>query len=173
MARMQNRLNFVKKEIKQKEGVNILVGINNRRNRYGSFIQKIIIQLGKSFFVKTTKNNRLGYIHSSVGSLAFAHTGISNKTNSTKKVLNISIGTYNTKKTIADSFFNIEEKELIIFDTHFETNNNTINYEAYPTTSLYERSGSLISIDNIYRKHIKVTNVPEKGINNLETYNLY
>lgn len=169
IARIQNRLNFVKKEFKQKDNVSILVGINNRRNRYGSFIQKVVIQLGKSFFIKTTKDNRLGFIHSSVGSLAFSNLGISPKTKNQKKAINISLGIEKS-----NSFFDIEEKEIIIFDTHYEIIDNAkVNYEVYPTTSLYERNGSLLSIDNIKRKHIKVINVSEKNINNLETYNLY
>lgn len=169
IARIQNRLNFVKKEFKQKDNVSILVGINNRRNRYGSFIQKIVMQLGKSFFIKTTKDNRLGFIHSSVGSLAFSNLGISPKTKNLKKAINISLGIEKS-----NSFFNMEEKEIIVFDTHYEIIDNVkVNYEVYPTTSLYERNGSLLSIDNIKRKHIKVINVSEKNINNLETYNLY
>jgi len=169
IARMQNRLNFVKKEFKQKDNVSILVGINNRRNRYGSFIQKIVIQLGKSFFIKTTKDNRLGFIHSSVGSLAFSNLGISPKTKNLKKAMNISLGIEKS-----NSFFNMEEKEIIVFDTHYEIIDNAkVNYEVYPTTSLYERNGSLLSIDNIKRKHIKVINASKKHINNVETYNLY
>jgi len=131
------------------------------------------MQLGKNFFIKTTKDNRLGYIHSSVGSLAFAHIGLSTKENNNAKALNIHIGTSNIKKDISDSFFDTIEKDFLIFDTHFEFTNKANAYEVYPTTSLYERSGSLVSIDNICRKHIKVSNVGEKGINNLETYNIY
>ena len=172
IAIIENRLNFVKKEFKQKDNVSILVGINNIRSRYSLFINKVIIQLGKSFFIKTTKENRLGFIHSSVGSLAYSHIGIPSKI--IKNINQISIGIDNSKKTLANTFFKREENNLIVFDTHYEIlEQNSNAFEVYPTTSLYERSGSLISIDNIYRKHIKVINAPQKHINNIETYNLY
>ncbi len=55
--------------------------MNSLRGKYASFLQEVTRRLGKAFLVKTGHNARLGYIHSSVGSLAFAHLGLtSNKT---------------------------------------------------------------------------------------------
>jgi len=92
IARIENRLSFVKKELKSNDKISIFIGINNRRNRYGTFRQKVVLQLGKTFFIKTTKRNRLGFIHSSVGSLAFSHMGYNSKIKNKKNIQNIFVG---------------------------------------------------------------------------------
>ena len=77
------------------------------------------------------------------------------------------------KEQIQDHF-NKEKVQSFSFDTHcLETNKKTIVNNLYPTTSFYERSGSLVSIDNLIRQHSKVINVNEKNVNNIESYYIY
>jgi NADH dehydrogenase/NADH:ubiquinone oxidoreductase subunit G len=79
---VENRVGFVKSFINSNLPFGILLSVNALRNNYAYFIQKIIYSLGKLFFIKTNKKDRIGFIHSNVGSLAFSHLGVYSKNTS-------------------------------------------------------------------------------------------
>ena len=172
---LQNRLIFIKTEIKKKEGIFLLNGANSNNHKYGIFLQEVFIALGKYFFIKTKKQTRLGTIHSSVGSLAFSHIGFKSINSiNILKIKQINVGLEHSTKSFIKNFFNKKTKETFTFDTHYNDieKKNIVNI-VYPITSFYERTGSLISIDNLIRQHNKVINVNEKYVYNIESYYLY
>ena len=181
LAIKENRVPTVKIEIKKVEIVTLLYGETTTRHKYGLFIQQLILQLSKYFFVKTKNQNRFGVIHNSVGSLAFSHIGfktLNYKYNQRNKniieIKQVNVGLNNSNKFFINNHFNKEKVQSFSFDTHcLETNKKTIVNNLYPTTSFYERSGSLVSIDNLIRQHSKVINVNEKNVNNIESYYIY
>jgi NADH-quinone oxidoreductase subunit G len=165
---IENRVGFIKNYVNQSNSVGILLGINNLRGHSSTFLQQLVRQLGKYFFVKTGKNDRLGYVHSSVGSMAFAHLGLITKNKNKKNIL-FSVGTGNMGNA---SSFNTEEtfNHVVAFDTHFEMTSKDDNLiKLLPITSLYERDGHLLSIEGRLRKHLKVVTAPNY-VYNLETY---
>ena len=130
--------------------------------------------LGKLFFIKTIGDNRLGYLHGSIGSLAFAHLGLKSKVDFSFE--NKTVFTIN-RSVDPESFFNRISKQnrkgkLIIFDTHYYT--NMISYsnifkeiKGMPVTSLYESDGHGISLEGRIRKHTKVIKAP-KAVRSIE-----
>lgn len=78
-ASLENRVAFVKSRLALQHPVGILLSINSLRNENASYLQKLVVSLGKFNFTKTAKSDRLGFLHSSVGSLAFAALGLSTK----------------------------------------------------------------------------------------------
>ena len=171
---IENRCNYNKVIMKNDIPVGILLGVNSLRNSYSFFLQKMIYSLGKSFFVKTKGENRLGYLHSSVGSLAFAYFGLKSRTESSFK--NKTIFTIN-RSVDSENFFNRTIKQdkivkLIMFDTHYFS--NILNFtkifqevKGMPVTSFYENEGHAISLEGRVRKHTKVLGAP-KEVRNLE-----
>ena len=148
--------------------------MNSLRNQYSIFIQKITYSLGKFFFIKTIGENRLGYLHSSTGSLAFAHFGLEAKINSNYKSKII----FSINRSVdSENFFNRTLKQnktikLILYDTHHFT--NSMNYskvfkevKGLPITSFYENDGHAISLEGRVRKQVKVLNAP-KEVRSLE-----
>ncbi len=101
-ASLENRASFVKERITQASPIGILLSVNSLRNNHASFLQKLVVTLGKVNFTKTVKNDRLGFLHSSVGSLAFAYFGLGGKKrdNTTNTTL-FTVG----QPAFADSFF--------------------------------------------------------------------
>ena len=181
LAIKENRISFVKAALQKKERVTLIYGETITRHKYGLFIQQLILQLSKYFFVKTKTQNRFGIIHNSVGSLAFSHIGF--KTIDYKyaqinehiaKIKQINVGANNINKSFIYNYFNKRKSQSFTFDTHYiETNIEGLKNNLYPTTSFYERSGSLLSVDNLIRQHNKVLNVNEKNVNNIESYYIY
>jgi NADH dehydrogenase/NADH:ubiquinone oxidoreductase subunit G len=98
---VENRVSYVKSFINCNLPFGILLSVNALRNNYSCFIQKIIHFLGKLFFIKTNKKDRIAFIHSNVGSLAFSYLGVYSKNRS------------------SDSFF---EKEYSLFTAGQNTN---------------------------------------------------
>ena len=175
IALKENRLSIVKKEIKKDDGIGVLFGATTTKHKYSNFRQQITLCLSKYFFIKTKQQSRFGMIHNSVGSLAFSHRGFKTKILNNKKFswnYQINVGLETTTKSFIKNFFNKNKKFIFNFDTHcLETDPKTkINY---PITSLYERSGTLISIDNQIHTHNKIINVNEEQIQNIETYYRY
>jgi len=84
------------------------------------------------------------------------------------------VGLEHSTKSFIKNFFNKKTKETFTFDTHYNDieKKNIVNI-VYPITSFYERTGSLILIDNLIRQHNKVINVNEKYVYNIESYYLY
>ena len=168
-------------EIKKSEITTFVYGETTTRHKYGLFLQQLILQLSKYFFVKTKNQNRFGIIHNSVGSLAFSHIGfktLNYKYNKRNKniieIKEVNVGLNNTNKSFISNHFDKEKVQSFTFDTHCrELNKKNLVNTLYPTTSFYERSGSLLSIDNLIRQHSKVINVNEKNVNSIESYYIY
>jgi hypothetical protein len=76
---VENRSIWIKNFIKASNTSGIYISVNIFRNTNAIFRQKLITNLGKYFFVKNNVHNRFGWIHDSVGSLAFAHINCYNK----------------------------------------------------------------------------------------------
>jgi hypothetical protein len=81
---IENRVTTIKAHLTNKAPIAILLGVNNLRNNQSFYLQQLTYILGKQFFVKLGKKDRIGYIHSSVGSLAFAYLGFKANTTITK-----------------------------------------------------------------------------------------
>jgi len=169
VASIENRLQYIKNYVKQSNSVGILLSVNSLRGHSSNFLQQLVRQLGKYFFVKTGKNDRLGYIHSSVGSMAFSHLGLNSKKVNNKDLTLFSVGAGNvTNKPVFNNSATFNQ--VVAFDTHYErtvaTGDRT---NLLPITSLYERDGHLLSIEGRLRKHVKVVTAPT-SVYNLETY---
>jgi len=104
-------------------------------------MQQLFRQLGKQFFVKNKTKDRLGFIHSSIGSLGFAHLGFSSK----------KFTTPNLTFTVAQPDFHATSP----IQKNLFSNNKVVKLEA---KTLYECSGSLRAIQGQRRKHVKVIN---------------
>ena len=141
----ENRASFVKDSYITGKSVGVLVGVQAIAHNYSGFFQQMVLKIGKLFFTKTNKKDRLGFIHNSVGSLAFAHLGYSIKQN----------------HGIASNGQNVTK--LSFAQPLYQKNYNFANKGAatiipVKTKSLYECTGSLISATGQLRKHAKVIN---------------
>ena len=176
---IENRYYFIAKNFYNINSIGILLSVNSLRNQHSIFLQKIIHSLGKFFFVKTGNQDRLGYLHNSVGSLSAAHFGlVSKRGQGSKKNTLFSIN----RSIDSESFFNRISKLVgpkatyqtyTIFDTNFPSNfeklsQNFTKIQGYPLTSFYEIEGHVISIEGQKRKHIKVV-TPPSDVRSLES----
>jgi len=158
---VENRRSLVKEFMGQSENVGIYMGVNALRNVNSNFIQQIVRQRSKYFFVKNGKNDRFGYIHSSVGSLAFSHMNFITPClpfSKQQKANHCFIGTQ------ADTNTNFFSDFHLAFSTHFK---NDKNHFAIP--SFYETSGHILSLGGEIRKHNKVVTSPA-NVYDLATY---
>jgi len=172
---LENRINSVKITIGFTIPVGILLGVNNLRNAQAIHLQHLVLSLGKAFFVKMQNTDRLGYLHSSVGSLSFASLGYTTK----KKIIKKSISTLFTvnQPNHSQKFFNWQKKigciikNIFVFDTHFDINvesnfnSKIIQNEkriiiVSPIASFYEHDGHIIDIENRLRRHSQVIDNP-------------
>ncbi len=155
-----------------------LLGVENLRMRFSMNLQTLARYIGKNFFVKSNDKDRLGYIHSSVGSLAYAHLGISSKYDTNYEnnfVDNDQIGHFLTVQTNLNnpnkfSKFIKNGSTIINFDTHLPYNlkkEKKVNY-ILPITSLYERMGNVVSLEGRIRTHSKVVTASSEEIHVLE-----
>jgi len=112
----------------------------------------VILAVGKLFFIKTNSNDRLGYVHSNIGSLSFAHLGIYPKkfTLNSNNLYTVGIGKH---------ILHNKGKSIVSFDTHRNISNKTKSVMRYPITTLYERSGSIFSLEGQVRSHRKTVSV--------------
>jgi hypothetical protein len=78
---IENRVGFVKNRYINQASVAVLLGINSLRGHISKSLQQRVNLLGNQFCVKIGSKDRLGYIHSSISSLAFAHFGHIHNTN--------------------------------------------------------------------------------------------
>ena len=139
---VENRSSFRKEILSQSKPLAVFVGVNSLRNNEGNFMQTIIRQVGKQFFVKNKSKDRMGFIHSSVGSLSFSHLGLSgNKTGSKSTTFLVEQPDYYQVSSLKKSFFVNEPAEFRI-----------------ETKTMYEFSGYLRSIQGQRRKHVKAIN---------------
>jgi len=155
ISTVENRISFVKNAMIFSNSVGIYVGVNNLRNVNSSFLQQYVRQIAKYFFTKTQKNDRFGYIHSNVGSLAFSHFNIKSIYKTHNPIVHtISLGVNNEFTTNINHF---TDNAFTSFSTHFKKENN-----AYITTSFYESTGHIVSIENKVCKHNKVVTPPSQ-----------
>jgi NADH dehydrogenase/NADH:ubiquinone oxidoreductase subunit G len=158
IALIENRIAFIKEFNCSSNKTAIYIGVNSLRNVNSPFTQQIIRQIAKYFFTHNGNKDRFGYIHSSVGSLAFAHINRLN-TGSTGKQAGVScyIGIKSEQSSTAN------HNNTRVFSTHFEKDRNH-----FATTSFYESNGHVISIENNLRKHNKVV-TPASKVYSLST----
>lgn len=76
VAYLENRLSSVQSRRQQSTATPILLGADSTRRANGASLQRLVSAVGKRRFTKTKSADRLGYIHSSVGSRAFAYLGL-------------------------------------------------------------------------------------------------
>ena len=152
IAFIENRISLVKTFTEKSNKTAIYIGANSLRNSKSNFIQQYVRQIAKYFFSQNSKNDRLGYIHSSIGSLAFAHINRSNSP---------IISKYKTNSCYIDITSELTYKQdeinTRVFSTHFQ---NERNHFAIP--SFYESTGHVLSNENNVRKHTKVVTTSPK-----------
>lgn len=142
----ENRTSFTKNQYSSKKELGMLIGVNACRHNYSHFFQQRVINVGKRFFIKTAQKDRLGIIHSSVGSIAFSHIGFSFKKREAPVKLTFAQPSYSKHCSKIDG--------LTVDVGHNRD---------FHGKSLYETSGSLIGCHGQRRKHIKVVNEIKKG----------
>lgn len=178
-ALLENRVPSVKARFLSVLPVAVLLGVDSLRGHYSFFLQQGVRALGKNFFVKTAQKDRLGYVHSSIGSLAFAHLGFSSQTLKTTDVTTLfSVNA----PSHSESFFKwsafseanknrTEFSQLVIRGTHYSSEisvNKSAITKTLPLTSFYEREGSLVVLEGRKRKHVKAVSAPV-AVRSLET----
>jgi NADH dehydrogenase/NADH:ubiquinone oxidoreductase subunit G len=165
IALIENRMTFIKGFNRSSNKTAIYMGVNSLRNTDSPFTQQIRRQIAKYFFTHNGKKDRFGYIHSSVGSLAFAHINRSN-TGSTGKQDN-QTGAYCYIGIKSEQDPAINPNNTRVFSTHFEKDRNH-----FAISSFYESNGHVISIENNMRKHNKVV-TPASKVYSLSTLRNY
>ena len=138
---IENRSKRVKDIFFQTKPLALFAGVNSLRNNQSIVMQQIFRQLGKQFYVKGKTKDRLGFIHSSVGSLAFAHLGFSSK-----------------KSTATPVTFTVAQPDYYAVSCIQNNSSPDSKIVALQTKTLYEASGSLRAIQGQRRKHVKVVN---------------
>jgi len=164
IALIENRMTFIKEFNRNSNKTAIYMGVNSLRNTNSPFTQQMRRQIAKYFFTHNGKKDRFGYIHSSVGSLAFAHINRSNTGSICKQ---------NNQGKRADTYCYIgikseqdpaiSQNNTRVFSTHFEKDRNH-----FSISSFYESNGHVVSIENGVRKHNKVV-TPASKVYSLST----
>jgi len=75
IALIENKIGSVK-DFYKNENSSIILGVESLKGKNGLILQNIIRFLGKKLYVKTTKGDRLGLLHSNITSLNFANLGL-------------------------------------------------------------------------------------------------
>ena len=158
IAILENRITFVKEFTHQSDKAAIYIGVNNLRNANATFLQQLVLQISKYFFSKNSKNDRLGYIHPSVGSLGFSHINMPNNVTKQDNSNHYYVGMN------VDSNKNHFSDNVTVFSTHYQKNS-----KHYAIPSFYESTGHIISIENNVRKHNKVVTPAQPKLYSLET----
>jgi len=139
----ENRNVQAKLQYSTQKELAIVRGVNACRQTYSKFFQQRILNIGKRFFIKTAQKERLGILHSSVGSLAFSHLGINSKKLKANSQLTFAQPAY-----VANSSTRMTQNALVGVKTDFAVSGKT----------LYESNGSIIACHGQRRKHVKVVN---------------
>ncbi len=179
VASLENRLPYVKQRLLASNGsTGIFVGVETLRSNFAGFVQAVARSLGKLLFTKTSKEDRLGYVHSSIGSLAFAHQGISSQpyVNAEASAFQFTF----VKPAVSKSFYKRYIKNdtsltsVVSFDTHVDSFSadskvSQLNHSHihFPVTSIYERTGHVRVLEGQIRKHFKAL-TPAADRRNLE-----
>jgi len=146
-ALLENRSSFVKNLTSQLKAVSIISGVNSFRNDKAGFMQSLLRQLGKQFFVATKSRNRLGFVHSSIGSLAFSYLGLSSKT-ITNGYTNFVVAQPDHSSTLLGS------KNFFTRLTASKAKAPVVRH----AKTLYETTGHVIAFQGQLRKHTQVIN---------------
>lgn len=178
VALLENRLPLVKslRGLGDTTAANtaLFVGVESFRRKQGHLLQTFAHVLAKRFLTKTAKGERLGFVHSNVATLAFAHLGLSlNKkfpslsqeataVKTTPYLFSIQhklssrfVAQWSQPKGTPESVTQWTNPWVISAGTHKGALQLPYN-QLLPLNSLYERSGHLLSLDGHYRKHQKV-----------------
>ena len=144
---------------------NVVTSFEVSKIKYGSFLQNLIRFLGKKLLTKNKRNERLGMIHSHIGSLNSCHLGINP---GVRSVLN-----YNGQKDKKIStLFTLQLDELkekkwlstsMYTHTVAQTTNKEVNFGydvIIPVKSLYEKNGFTYNIEGRLRRFHKVVTAP-------------
>ena len=110
-------------------------------------MQSLLRQLGKQLFVSTKERNRLGFVHSSIGSLAFAYLGLSSKT-TTNGYPNFVVAQPDYSSTLLGG------KNFFTGQTVSQSETPVVRH----TKTLYEPTGHVIALQGQLRKHNQVIN---------------
>jgi len=156
----ENRLPFVQEHYVQSKELALIAGVNSFRHNYSSFYQERVRKVGKLFFVKLNNKERIGFVHSSVGSLAFSHLGFSSKKLQAQSVISCSLPSYLKSYNLSKQLATNNAVATVI----------TSQNKVIEAKSLYETTGSLISCHGQRRKHSKVINevIDNNAKHNLE-----
>jgi len=157
---VENRSFWIKEFMKTSNTSGIYRSINAFRNKNSRFIQKLLVRLGKYYFIKNSYNTRLGYIHDSVGSLAFAHINryaTNNKNESKPEEF-----CYINKSSSSNNNYYYNTSKVLTFSTHYD--DKATFSQLIP--SFYESNGHVISIDSSVRTHNKVVTPIASNNNN-------
>jgi hypothetical protein len=131
-------------------------------------VQQLTHFIGKYFFIKSRKNNRLGYFHQSIGTLAFAYFGLDSKSyhynNYVSPIKKYQHHVNINKPSNYIRFLYSEDTHENIFKyTYFDVHCPSYSYEVksvFPIAHLYEDAGYCRDVTGDFRKHIKVVNAP-------------
>lgn len=154
----ENRNALAKFQYGTQKELAIVMGVNVCRQIYSKFFQQRTLNIGKRFFIKTAQKERLGMLHSSVGSLAFSHLGITPKKIKSNSELTLAQPSYVKNRAVRPL-----ENSLMVVKPDFATEGQS--------KTLYEANGSIIACHGQRRKHVKVMNEVHtiKSKMNLET----
>lgn len=175
IAIIENRLPLLKHRVSSVNGsTGVFVGVEALRSVYAPFIQGYAYILGKQLYTKTQAGDRLGFVHSSVGSLAAAYLGFSSNGDADNSS-RMTFGLPQTTKSFFKRYVEAGFRRIfsISFDTHLTSfggikGKNGVAARHLPVTSLYERTGHFRTIENRMRKHFKVVTPPTNS-RNIET----
>lgn len=139
---IENRSPLAKEVFSQTKALVVLVGVNAFRNNQANLRQELVRQVGKQFFVKSSSKDRLGFVHSSIGSLSFSHLGLSGK-KFVAKASTFVVG--------QPDYYEVSSTKKAFSPTNF-------GITALRSKTMYEFSGHLRSLQGQRRKHVKVIN---------------
>lgn len=155
------------------DNTSIILGVENLKNSGAFLIQNLVRFLGKKFYVKTKKGDRLGFLHTNVASLAFANLGVNAGARSKLYLSNERDKKFNnlfliqpykisTQKWLSTSVYT----HIIGFSTHKSI--NILCDHLLPIKSFYEKDGFLYNVEGRLRKFYKAVTAPT-GTRSLES----
>jgi NADH-quinone oxidoreductase chain G len=152
-------LNYVSKS------PSIIFGFESLKMKNSLFVQNIIRLLGKKYFVKTKKGERLGALHSNITTLNLANLGFNSGVRS-------SLYTNNTTDKKISTLFTVQlndlkhkkwlssEKYTHIISFSTNKNNDMLYDTLIPIKSLYEKDSLVYNVEGRLRSLKKVVTAP-------------
>lgn len=153
IAYLENRLSSVQSRRQLSTATPILLGADSTRRANGATLQRLVSAIGKRRFTKTKSADRLGYVHSSVGSRSFAYLGLKSEffdaenTSVAPVIYNVHQPSVKVRSQTGD-----QPAWRVSFDTHV-VDNSVEQDNVLALTSLYEREGHLRNFEGRLRKH--------------------